>query len=124
MNLSELKAKGGIVAAAPIPKEVTWTRRNDAGEEMSDTFTIFVKRQSFGSIETIWASGEDRSKSAAYISQSLRLGDKGKEQMSYDEAYQLDTSLATVFITAINEVNGTGRAEPKNSQPPMKSGTT
>lgn len=114
MNLAELKAKGGIVAAAPVQKEVTWVRKNDAGEEVTDTFIIFVKRQSFGSIETIWASGEDRSKSASYISQSLRLGDKGKEQMSYDEAYQLDPSLATVFITAINEVNGTGKATPKN----------
>lgn len=114
MNLSELKAKGGIVASAPVPREVTWTRKNDAGEEVTDTFTVFIKRQSFGSIETIWAGAEDRSKSATYISQSLRLGDKGKEQMSYDEAFQLDPSLATVFITAINEVNGTGRTEPKN----------
>lgn len=114
MNLAELKAKGGIVAAAPVPKEVTWTRKNEAGEEVSDAFTILVKRQSFGSIETIWANTEDRSKSAAYISQSLRFGDKGKEQMSYEDAYQLDPSLATVFIAAINEVNGTGKAAPKN----------
>lgn len=112
MNLSDLKAKGGIVNSAPLPKEVTWTRTNEQGEEVSDTFTIHVKKHSFGAIETIWTGGEDKSKAAAYISQSLRLGEKGKEQMSYDDAFNLDPGLAAVFIQAIHEVNGTGK--PKN----------
>lgn len=114
MNLAELKARGGFVALAPVAKEVSWTHKDENGEEVTDKFTIFVKRQSFGAIESIWASGEDRSKSANYISQSVRLGDKGKDVMSYDDAFQLDPSLAGVLIAAINEVNGTGRTEPKN----------
>jgi hypothetical protein len=114
MNINDLKAKGGFVPLAPIKKEVTWTRMNDAGEEISDTFDIYVKRQSFGTIEAIWSGEKDRSKSADYISQSIRLGPGGKETLTYDEAYQLDTGLATAFIVAINEVNGTGDAKAKN----------
>ena len=114
MNLSDLKAKGGFVALAPVPKELTWKRKDAAGQEVEDTFTVYVMRQSFGAIESIWAGTEDRSKAAAYISQSIRLGDKGKERMSYDDAFQLDPGLAGLFISAINEVNGTGRTEPKN----------
>lgn len=115
MNLAELKARGGFVALAPVAKEVTWKHTDEAtGEELVDTFTVHVKRQSFGAIESIWSGDKDRSKSAAYISQSIRLGDKGKDAISYDEAYQLDPGLAGVLIAAINEVNGTGRTEPKN----------
>lgn len=114
MNLDDLKAKGGFVPLAPVAKEVTWTRKNEAGEEIIDTFTVYIKRHSFGAIESIWAGDGDRSKSAAYISQSVKLGLAGKESLTYEDAYQLDPGLATVLITAINEVNGTGKAEPKN----------
>lgn len=112
--LADLKARGGFVPLAPVAKEVTWKHTDESGAEVEDTFTVYVKRQSFGAIESIWASGEERSKSAAYISQSIRLGEKGKDAISYEDAYQLDPGLAHVLITAINEVNGTGRKEPKN----------
>ncbi len=114
MNLSELKTKGGFVPLAPVKREVVWKRKNDAGEEEELKFFVFVKKHSFGTIEQIWSGEQDKSKSAAYIAQSIRLGDKGQEEMSYEDAYQLDTGLATVFISAINEVNGTGDAKPKN----------
>ena len=114
MNLAELKAKGGFVALAPVKREVTWIRKTDAGEDEELKFTVYVKKHSFGTIEQIWSGEKDRSKSAAYIAASIRLGEKGQESMSYDEAYQLDTGLATVLIAAINEVNGTGDPKPKN----------
>jgi hypothetical protein len=53
MKLQELKDKGGFVPSAPIPMEVTWTRPGPDGAEVSDTFTIHVKRQSFGTIERL-----------------------------------------------------------------------
>lgn len=34
--------------------------------------------------------------------------------MSYEDAYQLEPSLAKVMIDAVNKVNGTGASEPKN----------
>lgn len=114
MNLDDLRKKGGFVPLAPVKKEVVWTRHNETGEEISDTFDVYIKRHSFGAIESIWTGDEDKSKSAAYISQSIRLGPGGKETLTYDDAYQLDPGLATVLITAINEVNGTGATTPKN----------
>jgi tail assembly chaperone len=77
---------------------------------------VFVKRQSFGSIERLFLKDDDddRSRSAAYIADTILLGDKGTEPMSYNDAYQLEPSLAKVLIEAINSVNGTGATEPKN----------
>lgn len=126
MNLEELKRRGAFVSAAPVPKEVSWTHVVD-GEEVTDTFTIHVRRRSYGSVERVLAasmSDDGRSMSAAFIAESLLLGDDGSERISYEDAYQLDPSLAAVLVDAINEVNGLGRAEPKNSQPPMNSGTS
>ena len=116
MKLQDLKDKGGFVPSAPIPMEVTWARTGPDGE-LSDTFTIHVKRQSFGSIERLLLTDpkdQDRSQSARFIAETILLGDKGKEAISYAEAYALEPSLAGVFLKAINEVNGSARNEPKN----------
>jgi tail assembly chaperone len=76
---------------------------------------VFVKRQSFGSIERLFlGDDDDSSRSAAYIAATILLGDKGTEPLSYQDAYQLEPSLAKVLIEAINAVNGTGATEPKN----------
>lgn len=115
MKLSELKSKGGFVAGAPVAKEVTWKRKGDAGEDVEDTFTVHIIKQSFGTIEAIWSGKDDKSSKAAdYIAQSVRLGDDGKERMSYQDAYQLDPGLAAVLIAAVNEVNGASKADSKN----------
>lgn len=110
MNLRELKAKGGFVSAAPILKEVTWTHEVD-GVSTDDTFTVGVVKQSYGAVEKLFSGTDDRSKSAQFISQCIRFGD---EQMTYDDAFQLDPGLAAVLMKAINEVNGTGKAAAKN----------
>lgn len=117
MKLQDLKDRGGFVPQAPIPVEVTWTRKGPDGAEASDTFTIHVLRQSFGTIERLLLTDSkdpDRSQSARFIAETIRLGDKGKEVITYADAYALEPSLAGVFLKAINEVNGTARAEPKN----------
>lgn len=117
MDLKSLKDKGGIVSSALVPKEVTWKHTDDAGEEQEDTFTIHVRKASFGTMEKLFVGNDDQSKSAALISQSVLL-DGGKEALSYEDAFQLDPSLAAVLMKAVNEVNAR-----KNSLPPMKSGT-
>lgn len=120
MNLKELKERGGFVSSALVKKEIVWKHAAESGEEHTDTFTVFVRRQSFGSVERVFFGQADQSKAATLISESLRLGD-GKERLSYEDAFQLDPSLAALFIAAINEVNGVG--EQKNSPPPTNSGT-
>lgn len=115
MDLKQLKAKGGFVPSVPVAKEVTWVHQDEAtGEEVTDTFTVFVVKQSFGSIERLFLGGDDRSKSSAFISECIRFGDDGKERMSYEDAYQLAPGLAAVLVAAANEVNGTGKSTPKN----------
>lgn len=115
MDLKQLKAKGGFVAAVPVPKEVTWKHHDEeTGEETTDVFTVHILKQSFGSIERLFLGADDRSKSAAFIAECIRLGDGGKERMTYEDAYQLDPGLAAVLVAAANEVNGTGKSAPKN----------
>ena len=113
MNLKELMAKGGFVDVAPVSKEITWDRTVD-GVPLTDTFTVFIKKQSFGAIEAIYGNETDKSKMSKYISETVRLGAEGTEEITYEQAMQLDPGLGTLLIKAINEVNGAGRTEPKN----------
>lgn len=109
MNLDDLKKIGGVVSSAPVPKSVKWVKKEDDGTEQEFEFTIHVLKHSFGSIEQIWNDkDESRSRAASYISKTVRLGEGGKDPISYDDAFQLEPSLAAAFIAAINEVNGTG----------------
>ena len=63
MKLAALKAAGGFVPSAPVACEVEWKR----GDE-SLSFTIHVKRHSFGTIEQLLSEKNDeKSRSAAYI---------------------------------------------------------
>lgn len=113
MDLKELTAKGGFVASEPVKKEVEWVKTVD-GQEETIKFDVFVKRHSFGVIEKFFSGGEDKSKAAAYIAESILMGEKANQRMTYDQAFQLDPTLASCFIKVINEVNGTGKTEPKN----------
>lgn len=113
MKLADLKAAGGFVPSAPVACSVEWKRDNE-----TLAFVIHVKRHSFGTIEQLLSDKDDeKSRSAAYIAESILLGDNGKEKLSYADAYALEPSLAAVFIKAINDVNGTGDSS-KNSNPP------
>lgn len=111
MKLNDLKKLGGVVSAAPVQKEITWKKVDESGVEQEYKFTVFVIKHSFGTIEQIYADKEDRSKAAAFIAKSIRLGEKGEEVLTYEDAYQLESSLATQFLGAINEVNGTGKVK-------------
>lgn len=117
MDLAALKARGGVISAAPIPKEVEWTHTDlESGETVTDKFTVHVIRHAYGAIERMTLAANDKSKGALLISHCMRFGD-GTEEMAYEDAVQLDPGLAAVFMRAINEVN-----EPKNSRPKTKSG--
>jgi hypothetical protein len=113
MKVSELRELGGFISAEPVERTVTWTRTEN-GEEKSDSFSVLIRRQSFGSIEKLLlAENDDRSRSARFLSESVLLGD-GEERLTYEDAYRLAPSLAAVLIEAVAEVNGTGRDTAKN----------
>lgn len=114
MNLTELMKAGGFVSEVPVKKEIVWKRKTDDGVESETTFDVFVRRQSFGAIEAIYGNEADRSKMARYICESIRLGDKGVDEIPYEKAVMLDPGLGTLLVKAINEVNGIGSDAPKN----------
>ena len=56
MNLKQLKAKGGVVDATLVKKEVIWAHVDPkTGKPVTDKFTVHVRRQSFGVIERLFA---------------------------------------------------------------------
>lgn len=115
MNLDELISRGAIVPSTPVPTEVTWPRSEEDGGDV--TFIVHIKRRSYGVMERVFKTdpeNPDRSINAQFISESVLFGDGGSEQMSYEQAFQLEPSLATVLMKAVREVNGLGRTEPKN----------
>lgn len=95
MNLAEIRNIGAFVSTEPVKQEIEWKEYR---------FDVFVKRLSFGDIETLY-SVEEGSRSARMISTAILLGEN-KEAISYDDAFRLDVALATKLIEAFNVVNG------------------
>ncbi|MGE8150892.1 phage tail assembly chaperone family protein, TAC [Pseudomonas vancouverensis] len=116
MNLKQLKTKGGIVDGEPIRKEVSWTHQDGkSGKEVTDTFTLHIRRQSFGVIERLFTQGEStQSRNASYLAACVSLGAEGAEALCYEDAYNLEPSLGFLMLNAVNEVNGTGGVAAKN----------
>lgn len=109
MDLKSLKDAGGIVPSALVKRSVTWER--DDGEVL--TFDIFVRRLSFGDVERVLQDEErGRSRVANLIAMAVRLGEEGSERLSYDDAFQLEPTLAKVFANAVSEVNELGKTKP------------
>lgn len=105
MDLKELKGKGGFVPSALVKKSVQWEHN---GETLD--FDIFVRRLSFGVIEKMLANNDnEQSRTSMLIAACICLGDGGKESLSYDDAYQLEPTLARVFADALKEVNELGK---------------
>lgn len=124
MDKAKLKERGGFVSSAPVKREVTWIHISPDGEEMTDTFDIHVMSRSAGvmnKVRKLSADGMDEM--ALMISAFVRLGDKGQESISYEEAQELDDGLQIVMVSAINR-HWSVRVDPKNSPPPTNSGTT
>ena len=107
MDLNQLKSRGGVYTAPPVPKEIVWTHADpETGEDVTDTFTIHVRRLPYGDVERmIKALQEGRSQTAEMISAAVRLGENGKETIDYDTALLLDPALAGLFAKAVEEVN-------------------
>lgn len=114
MDLKALQEQGGFVDEAPVKESVTW-RRGD-GDEVK--FDVHVVRQPFGVVDEVLKASDGRSQSARMISNCIRLGANAKERLTYDQAFELDPTLAFALIGAINRVNA------KKSTPPTSSGVS
>ncbi|MHA6196826.1 phage tail assembly chaperone family protein, TAC [Pseudomonas wadenswilerensis] len=106
MDLAQLKKKGGVIADALVPKQVEWVHVGSDGKEVSDKFTVHVRRHAFGVMEAMFAGGEaERFKNARYLSASIMLGKDGSEELPFDDAVNLDSSLGIALLGIVNEVN-------------------
>ena len=122
MRLSDLQARGAFVSKEPTKRELVWRHADpDTGEIIDDAFSVFVVHPSYGDIETRVAQAGDTARAAqsAAIAACIRLGENAEEQMTYEQAYQLDPSLALLFIKAINDAG----VIPKKQDRSTKSGT-
>ena len=121
MDLQRLNEMGGFVPQVPVAREVSWTRPGPDGEDVTDTFNVRVLKLSAGDVERLWADvGRQMSQSyaATLISKTILLGDDGDTQLSYEDAFRMDPSLAeTLLEDAVYPVNPLNRRKgttPKN----------
>lgn len=111
MNLKELKEKGGIVDASLVKKTVSWTHLDENGNEIQDVFDVHIRRLAYGMVESMLrpdSSGKNRSVTLLLISSAVVFGEDADEQLTYDEAYQLESGLTAALIEAVKEVNQLG----------------
>lgn len=109
MDLQWLQANGGLVAQAPVVRTVSWTHLGPEGQEVTDTFSVRVRKLSVGDVERLVSESSrkpGRSYTASIIAESILLGEQGNDRFTYEQAFQLDPSLAEVLLEdAVNPVN-------------------
>ena len=112
MNLSELKARGALVQAPPVKKEVTWQPTDpESGQPVGEpvTFDVFVKRPSAGWLDRARTAAARSANGISYrsalLSHAVVFGEKQDEQFTYDEADLLQESLAEALYDAYLAVN-------------------
>jgi hypothetical protein len=102
MDLAELQKIGGFVPSEPVKVKVDWNPPE--GEPVS--FDVHVRKLSAGALERLWVDTRtDQSSSATMISTAVLLGDKADQRLTYDQAFQLEPSLATALLEAVDQVN-------------------
>lgn len=111
MKFADLMEAGAFVSETPVKKEIVWKHEVD-GKKVEHKFDIYVRKQSFGTMEGIYGNEIDKAKMSKYISASI-CDEKGEEVIPYAKAMLLDPGLGTLFVKAINEVNGLGKADEK-----------
>jgi hypothetical protein len=122
-NIAGLQSNAGLVSEDLVKRSAVW---HHGGEDNDVEF--FVRRLAFGDIDRVY-SREDptNSQAAELIAMAVRLGEDGSEQMSYEQAYQLNAGLAMLFSDHVMSVNGVGdekaKTDPKASAVPKSSGS-
>lgn len=105
MKLEDLKSAGAFVKDAPVKKSITW--RNLEGK--THKFDVLVKRRSYGQIEETLTT-EGKARGAITIAESV-MGDDGAAVFTYEEAYNLEPTLASKLLKVIGEVNAVDQKE-------------
>jgi hypothetical protein len=115
-NLAAIKAAGGVVPAAPIKVDGVWERyADDQTTVLSDTFDVWVYKQSLGRMADLHELDlKDRNAVAMALSKTVAFeNDKGRpEQLSYDDAYMLELTLAHAILACARKINPLPKALP------------
>jgi hypothetical protein len=111
MKLADLQKAGAFVSTEAVEAPVEWE---------GHTFTVNVRKVSFGDYESLIRMGDDDSQSAKLLSKTVYLPDQ-KRFMTYEEAYQLKASFAAALMKAVKAACRLD--DPKDSTPPTSSGT-
>lgn len=125
MDLQQLRERGAFVSAKPVKKEVVWKHRDPDGNEVEDRFDVWVRKLSYGLVEEVTApvqaaidSGLERRPrraiKAAVIAAAIELDNR--QVISYEDAYQLDSSLGSALYLAVAEVNALPRVKDKKDE--------
>ncbi|WP_288897446.1 hypothetical protein [uncultured Delftia sp.] len=123
-SIKDFKKAGAIVSTEPVLRHIEWTSKNpDTGEEVQFDADVYFLRPSAGKWQDIHArNGEDGRKQlvSTAISECMLLkNEQGAfEQLSYEDAYNLDTPLQNAVWNALAPLAG---AVQKNSQPTTSS---
>lgn len=106
MKLEELRARGGLIDPTLVKVNVTWDKVDEDGKKEPVNFDVFVRKNSFGLLDLANQEARNgKSRSATVIANGIRLGERGEEELSYDDAYNLEPTLSVVLFNAFMEVN-------------------
>lgn len=121
LNLKQLQSIGAFVAAEPAQTEITWKQLDGDGAMQQFTAKVFIRRNSCATFEKdVQAKRDGKDAIASKIATTV-CDKAGNPILTHEQAQTLNEGLTQALILAIAEVNGGGA---KNSQPPMKSGTS
>lgn len=115
MDISDIQSAGGLISDELIKRTGQWR-----GKDVE----FYVRKLAYG--DAARAFGGDHVSQVELIRLGLRLGPNGTQQLTYQQAYQLDTELAKLFSDAISEVNEMDDevdASPKGSRQKKNSGS-
>lgn len=125
LSLETLASKGGIVDTRLVPVTKVWRHFDDESSTMvDDEISFFVRRGSYGDFARARVAGEAAGVLAdvLMVAGCIRMGAKGEEQLTYEQAESLDAGLFGAFREAVAEVYDGAKADPKHSAPTMSSG--
>lgn len=108
INLKDLISKASVLTTdALVKRSVVWEQKDSEGNEVTDTFDVFIVRDvSFAASDRIYLgdpNAPDSSRHARMISERIRLGDNGDEKLSFEDASNLKSSLGWALARAVSD---------------------